>query len=161
MLSQFSPSKMTSRAGSSSISLSSRISSSSSSTPLSSRVSSSSSTLSSNPGSPVSLNRERKDSSSDTEYNPKTYTNELAESGLKEERFRIDRKKLEDMLQVQQNGNGKTENAEDFFQKDVFVTTVILPLTKHFVAKNIKECRFISPLERDLRGKVSLNAIPV
>ncbi|GFY69704.1 protein bicaudal C homolog 1 [Trichonephila inaurata madagascariensis] len=123
MLSQFSPPKMTSRAGSSSsIPLSSRVSSSSS-TPLSSRVSSSSSTLSSNPGSPVSLNRERKDSSSDTEYNPKTYTNELAESGLKEERFRIDRKKLEDMLQVQQNGNGKTENAEDFFQKVMLETS--------------------------------------
>lgn len=84
---------------------------------------SSSSTISSNPDSPVSPNRERKDSSSDTDFNTKTYSNELSESGLKEERFRIDRKKLEDMLQVQQNGNGKIENAEDFFQKVMLETS--------------------------------------
>ncbi|GFX51426.1 hypothetical protein TNCV_3103591 [Trichonephila clavipes] len=41
------------------------------------------------------------------------------------------------------------------FYKDVFVTAVILPPTKHFVAvvKTIQESLLITTLERDLRGK--------
>ncbi|CAL1289727.1 unnamed protein product [Larinioides sclopetarius] len=73
--------------------------------PKNNRVSDS---LSSNPESPSSSTTELNGSSSDTES---------IQSGLTEERFRIDRKKLEDMLLVQKNGNGKIENAEDFFQK--------------------------------------------
>ncbi|XP_055937590.1 protein bicaudal C homolog 1-A-like [Argiope bruennichi] len=73
--------------------------------PKNNRVSDS---LSSNPESPASSTKEPNGSSSDTES---------LQSGLTEERFRIDRKKLEDMLLVQQNGNGKIENAENFFQK--------------------------------------------
>ncbi|GIY49703.1 protein bicaudal C 1 [Caerostris extrusa] len=70
--------------------------------------------LSSNPESPTSSTKEPNGSSSDTES---------IQSGLTEERFRIDRKKLEDMLQVQHNGNGKIESAEDFFQKVMLETS--------------------------------------
>ena len=54
------------------------------------------------PSSPVKNQTETNISDQDLGFNSKNYANELLEHGLKEERFRIDRKKLEDMLQTQQ-----------------------------------------------------------
>lgn len=62
--------------------------------------------FSSNPESPASPVKNKTETSiaeQDLDFNSKTYANELLEHGLKEERFRIDRKKLEDMLQVHQS----------------------------------------------------------
>ncbi|GFX81235.1 hypothetical protein TNCV_1828721 [Trichonephila clavipes] len=54
-----------------------------------------------------------------------------------------------------------TDNITNFIGY-VFVAAVILSLTKHFVAvAKIIQDKYLSPLERDLRGKVSLNVIPV
>ncbi|XP_054720502.1 protein bicaudal C homolog 1-like [Uloborus diversus] len=60
---------------------------------------------------------------SDGEFIAKAYAAELLECGLKEERFRIDRKKLEDMLQTQQNPGSTVENAEVFFQRVMLETS--------------------------------------
>lgn len=57
------------------------------------------------PASPVSIKTETIISEQDLDFDSKTYANELLEHGLKEERFRIDRKKLEDMLQVHQSNH--------------------------------------------------------
>ncbi|XP_015903132.1 protein bicaudal C homolog 1 [Parasteatoda tepidariorum] len=80
--------------------------------------------LSSNPESPASTsNEDPKDSASDSDFSTKSYLSELFESDLKEERFRIDRKKLEDMLQAQQSTSETNENAEEFFQRVMFETS--------------------------------------
>lgn len=66
---------------------------------------SSTESLSSNPespASPVNIITQTLISGQNDDFNSQTYANELLERGLKEERFRIDRKKLEDMLQIQQ-----------------------------------------------------------
>lgn len=55
------------------------------------------------PASPLKNGSETMISGQDIDFNSKAYANELLEHGLKEERFRIDRKKLEDMLQTQQS----------------------------------------------------------
>ncbi|XP_035224534.1 protein bicaudal C homolog 1-like [Stegodyphus dumicola] len=86
--------------------------------PSTTRVSDS---LSSNPESPASPNKEVP--ATDVDFSSKSYVNDLLECGLKEERFRIDRKKLEDMLQVQQNANPGIENAEVFFQRVMIETS--------------------------------------
>lgn len=54
------------------------------------------------PASPLKHQPENTISEQELDFNSKTYANELLEHGLKEERFRIDRKKLEDMLQTHQ-----------------------------------------------------------
>lgn len=62
--------------------------------------------FSSNPESPASPLKHQTETTiaeQDLDFNSKSYANELLEHGLKEERFRIDRKKLEDMLQVHQS----------------------------------------------------------
>lgn len=60
----------------------------------------------SNPESPASPSKNQSETTiaeQDLDFDSKTYANELLEHGLKEERFRIDRKKLEDMLQIHQS----------------------------------------------------------
>lgn len=62
--------------------------------------------FSSNPDSPASPLKNKAESTiseQELDFNSKTYANDLLEHGLKEERFRIDRKKLEDMLQIHQS----------------------------------------------------------
>lgn len=57
------------------------------------------------PASPLKSGSETMIPGQDIDFNSKAYANELLEHGLKEERFRIDRKKLEDMLQTQQSNS--------------------------------------------------------
>lgn len=59
------------------------------------------------PASPLTNQTETIISERELDFNSKTYANELLEHGLKEERFRIDRKKLEDMLQIHQSKHFK------------------------------------------------------
>lgn len=78
------------------------------------------------PASPLKNGTETMIPGQDIDFNSKAYANELLEHGLKEERFRIDRKKLEDMLQTQQNSSDAVENAEVFFQRVMMETSTLV-----------------------------------